>query len=78
MTKKDEPVAFSIQVQPGDAEDIVSSFKKSVRSIRELLPYHKEMQLLMAKALRMKYEALIGEGFAPEQALFLCKDGPFK
>jgi len=46
----------------------------SVRTLRENLPALMELKQLDAKLCRVKFLALVEQGFTPEQALELCKD----
>ena len=69
----EEPVAFSIKVEPGDSDDPITKFKEALAGMKNSLSLHLEFQTIQAKILRAKYNALITEGFTKEQALFLCK-----
>lgn len=44
-----------------------------VRQMRENLVAHLELEVLLAKVTRRKYQALVAEGFTEQQALELCK-----
>lgn len=43
-----------------------------LREMRENMPALLDMAVMTAKLYRHKYEALLKEGFTPEQALRLC------
>lgn len=53
---------------------------KSAQSLKQLrdaltndLPQEMELAALLAKALKIRYDAFIKQGFSPEQALYLTK-----
>lgn len=46
---------------------------KAIREIQEALPVAIEGQKALAQIMRVRYLALVVEGFTPEQALALCK-----
>ena len=70
---KDDKPAFSVRVTPGNAEDPVQKFKDNLKMLRETMEENIELNKMTAKLMRTKYDALIREGFRPEEALFLCK-----
>ena len=70
-----EPPAFSVHVTEGDAEDPTQQLKNSVKFLRETMETNIELNRIVAKLMREKYNALVKEGFKPEEALFLCKEG---
>ena len=71
MTEK--PVAYSVRVEEGDVADPIQQLKNGIKQIKESMPYTIEMQQLLAKIAKTRYDALIKEGFPPDQALFLVK-----
>ena len=72
--ENDKPV-FSVKVTQGDIEDPVQQMKSAIKQIKELLPYHFEMQALIAQLTKSKYDVLVKEGFSKEEALFLISKG---
>ena len=42
----EDPVEFSIKVEPGDSEDPVTKIKNTMKEFKETLPYQMEIQLL--------------------------------
>ena len=70
----EEPIAFSIKVEPGDQDDPIAKFKDALTTMRKTMALQLEFQKIQAKILRSKYEAYVAEGFTKDQALFLCKD----
>jgi len=46
---------------------------QAVKAMRENLPALEDMHRLTSHLMRIRYDALLSEGFTPEQALFLCK-----
>jgi len=70
----DKPI-FSVKVTQGDVEDPAQQMKSAIKQIKELLPYHFEMQVLIAQLTKSKYDALVKEGFSNDDALFLVSRG---
>ncbi len=58
------------QIFPGKLE---TAFQAAVRQIEKDMPEQLRFIKLQAKFHKAKYDALIKEGFEPEQALELCK-----
>ena len=52
----------------------LSDLKKSLELIKKEFPVYLEFQEYQAKLLKVKYEALMEEGFSSSQALELCKE----
>jgi hypothetical protein len=46
---------------------------RSIRRLREEMPMQLELQQLLARITKAKYDALVAEGFTPDQALTICK-----
>jgi hypothetical protein len=69
----EDPVLFSVRVEQGDGEDPVVKFKNTMDEFRKMIPYHIEIQTLLAQVQRAKFLALLKEGFGIDHALFLCK-----
>lgn len=46
---------------------------QSIKTIRDEMPLQIELQQVLAKLAKAKFDALVREGFTPEQALSLCK-----
>lgn len=44
-----------------------------IRNIRDEMPMQIELQQVHARLTKAKYDALVREGFTPEQAIQLCK-----
>ena len=70
----EDPVAFSIKVEPGDGDDPIVKMKNTMNEFKRTLPYQIEIQALLAKLQMAKFQSLVKEGFTMEQALFLVKD----
>lgn len=51
-----------------------AALAQSVRTLRENLPALMELKQLDAKLCRVKFVALVEQGFTPEQALELCRE----
>lgn len=51
-----------------------SELKKAVELLREGKEHLNEYLRIMAELHKAKYDALISEGFTPQEALVLCKD----
>ena len=68
----EDPVEFSIKVEPGDSADPVTKIKNTMEEFRKTLPHQIEIQTLLAQLQMAKFKALVKEGFTIEQALFLC------
>ena len=64
---------FSVRVEQGDAADRMQQMKTTIANLKEMLPYQLELQAIDAKMRKIKFDALIKEGFAVDQVLFLCK-----
>ena len=58
---------------PTEASENLKKMKQEVRNLNEMLEDIIEYNNSLAKIIRAKYDAFIKEGFAPEQALILCK-----
>lgn len=59
-------------IEENKAKQLAS--KAALQNAIEELPYYIELMTFFAKQTKIKYDALIKEGFTSEQALFLCKD----
>jgi len=70
----EDPVEFSIKIEPGDQEDPVDKFKLAIETMKKTMDTHIEFYKIAAKLTRTKYLALCAEGFKEHEALFLCKD----
>ena len=70
----EDPIAFSVKVEPGDGNDPIAKFRNALDEMRKTLALQLEFQTIQAQLIRGKYNALITEGFTKEQALFLCKE----
>ena len=57
-----------------DGGKTLGEMRESIESLKDMIPYMKEHYILMAELTRVRYEALLKEGFTPEQALELSKD----
>lgn len=51
----------------------LADLAKAVREMREGADLRNQLLQIFAKDTRVKYLALVDEGFTPEQALILCK-----
>jgi hypothetical protein len=56
---------------PGGNEP--NATKEAIRNMKEQLPAMSEYYKIVAKMTRLKFDALLVEGFSPEEALKLCK-----
>ena len=50
----EEPVAFSIKVEPGDGDDILTKFRNGIDEMRKTLPLQLEFQIIQAKITKAK------------------------
>jgi len=46
-----------------------------LKNIIDDFPHYINLMAYAAKASKVRYDAYITEGFTPEQAIYLCKDG---
>jgi hypothetical protein len=46
---------------------------RDIRDMQELMPLRLDLERALARITRIKFVALMAEGFTPEQALELCK-----
>jgi hypothetical protein len=53
----------------------LEKLQQSLAAYRMNLPVLIEYQILNAQVTRAKYNALLKEGFTPEQAVQLCREG---
>lgn len=51
----------------------VEDIRQALNDMRDCIPAHIEMQVLLAQVTRAKYNALLKEGFTEAQALELCR-----
>lgn len=65
----------NLHVLNGNAKN--DDLKKVLRQLRESLPTHMAIQEELARLTKNKYEVLLKQGFTEQQALELCKGGPF-
>ena len=70
---EDKPSDLTIEIKPSEAEKNAYAFKENVAILKETLSVQIEFTQLKAKLDRVKYNALIAEGFSEQQALLLCK-----
>ncbi len=69
----DKPTEFSVRVEQGDVADPVQQFKNAIKQMKELLPLQAEWQMIGAQMCKIKFDALLKEGFSKQQVLFLYK-----
>lgn len=69
----DKPAEFSIRVEQGDVTDPVQQFKNGIKQMKDIMHLQKEWQMIDAQIRKIKFDALIKEGFSESQALFLVK-----
>jgi hypothetical protein len=73
MGDDDKPeVEFSVKVFEGDIEDTLIQAKIFTDEMIRLFPEFKKQQVVQAKMVKAKYDALINAGFNEEQALWMC------
>jgi hypothetical protein len=46
---------------------------QQIAEINELMPMRVDLERALARITRAKFQALVAEGFTPEQAIELCK-----
>jgi len=61
-----------LTVFPGGGKP--DAMKQAVRELKSALPEFIQYQLLIAEITKAKYDALLKQGFTPEQALELSKN----
>ena len=50
--------------------------REALENMRDVADIIKENWKISAGIMKAKYDALVAEGFTPQQALDLCKSGP--
>ena len=69
----EEPVEFSVRVEQGDIADPVQQLKNAIKQMKEMMPLQKEWQMIDAQIRKIRFDALLQEGFSEQQALILIK-----